>query len=494
MRAGEDDDVASLDRAWLGLLLDAVRDLGAVNDLDATLDGVVRAVCEVGGFRAAAINVATPLHGELVVQAVAGGAEVLLGERAPLQTWLELLASATRWRDLRYYRHDQDQSVSAPLASWEPAAPVAATSSEAEVVLGNDAWHPEDLLLAPMWAPDGALIGVVSVDQPEGGRFPNTEQLTILELLAAQAGRSIAEAARLARSGDQAAMFGAAFESAATGMVIIGSDLDTISVNAAGRVLLHLPPDRDLTGSPFLDLVDRLDVDEVAGALRTALGTNHHRPTLECRQRVGAGEARWVRAQAARIESSVERPRLVLNLEDITESRLALAELHHQANHDMLTGLPNRRLAYELLGGQLEARPDDRIIVVLACDLDGFKAINDQLGHAAGDELLVQLSNRLSGALTERDLLARIGGDEFIVIATIDRSQTEVAERIARRCVERVRPPFDLGTVTGQVTLSVGVATSADEPDLDAEGLIDLADRALYRAKSAGRDRWSTNP
>jgi len=486
MRAGGEEGIARVDRAWLGDLLDAVRELGGTSDLAATLDGVVHAVCAVGGFGAAAINVTAP-SGAVVVQAVAGGADVLLGEEVAMSTWLDLLAHGSRWRDLRYYRHDQDQSLLDDLATWDPPRPVEAGDDRPE---GRDRWHPEDLLLAPMWGADGSLIGVVSVDEPEGGRFPGAEQLTVLELLAAQAGRSIAEAARLASSGDRASMFGAAFACAATAMVIVGPDLDVVAVNDAARALLHLAPTTDPTGAAVLDLVDPLDVDEVAQACAATLTSRHHRPTLECRVRFDAGEARWVRAQLGRLESPFDRVRLVLNLEDVTESRQALADLHHQANHDVLTGLPNRRVADEVLRSLLAGRTADRTVVVLACDLDGFKAINDRLGHAAGDELLVQVSERLGHALVERDLLARIGGDEFVVIATLERSQADVAELIAQRCVERIRPPFTLSSATCRVTLSVGVATTADAPGLDADGLLELADQALYRAKAAGRDAW----
>ncbi|QXC60899.1 GGDEF domain-containing protein [Aquihabitans sp. G128] len=490
---GEEGDgrVAGVDRDWLGRVLDTVRELGGLTDLAPTLDAVVRGVCDVGGFGSAAINV-TDADGSVVVRAVCGGAESLLGEQASLDTWLDLLDHASRWRDLRYYRHDHDQSRVAQLATWDPPRHEAADGAVADGP--TDPWHPEDLLLAPMWAPDGSLIGVVSVDEPAGRRFPGPEQLTILGLLAAQAGRAISAAAREASSDDRASLFGAAFECAATGMAIVGSDLEVVALNDAGRALLGVAAAGDLVGEPFAGLVDGRDAEEVEGACRDALRSSHLRPTVECRLPSGPGESRWVRARVARVDSTLHRARLVLNLEDVTDSRRAMAELQHQANHDMLTGLPNRRLAYDLLDQQLASVPADRAVVVLACDLDGFKAVNDRLGHATGDELLVQVSRRLTNALSDGDVLARMGGDEFVVVSTVHRDRDGVGEQLAQRCIDRIRAPFALTAATCSVTLSVGVATSDHASDLDAAGLIDQADQALYGAKAAGRDRWAAHP
>ena len=167
----------------------------------------------------------------------------------------------------------------------------------------------------------------------------------------------------------------------------------------------------------------------------------------------------------------------------------ATEELRHLALHDPLTGLPNRMLLTDRLERIVRRSERDHTHpAALFVDLDGFKAVNDTLGHSAGDELLRSVGDRLGTTLRGVDTIARMGGDEFVVLFEVDRP--DAASDIARRLVEAMRPPFVLsGGHVAEVTASVGVAVGGSDR-LDGEWLLREADLALYDAKASGRDQW----
>lgn len=170
----------------------------------------------------------------------------------------------------------------------------------------------------------------------------------------------------------------------------------------------------------------------------------------------------------------------------------ATEELRHLALHDPLTGLPNRVLLADRLERVVRhATREGKCPAVLFVDLDGFKAVNDTLGHGAGDVLLRQVGDRLVAALRGVDTIARMGGDEFVVLLHVDRS--EAISEVADRLVVAMRPPFRIDDDhVVEVTASVGVAVGdASEPD--GERLLRDADLALYEAKAAGRDQWKAS-
>lgn len=183
-----DEEQATIPVARLGEMLDAVHELARRADLPGVLDEVVRSVCTVGRFGSAVVNVVQP-DGSVEVAASAGAGGPLVGTRAPLETWLQILDVSSRWQTLRYLRHDDDQTLIGSLVSVAPGP-----EPDSDRPVDRDRWHPDDILLAPLWTDSGDLLGALSVDQPEGGRWPDAEQRTVLELLAAQAARAIAEA------------------------------------------------------------------------------------------------------------------------------------------------------------------------------------------------------------------------------------------------------------------------------------------------------------
>jgi diguanylate cyclase (GGDEF)-like protein/PAS domain S-box-containing protein len=165
--------------------------------------------------------------------------------------------------------------------------------------------------------------------------------------------------------------------------------------------------------------------------------------------------------------------------------------LAFQALHDPLTGLPNRSLLLDRLSLALarSVRSGDNVSVMLI-DLDGFKDVNDTLGHEAGDDLLKVVAQRLQQTLRDADSISRLGGDEFVIVVETAGDEWN-ARTVAGRVVEAIREPISLGNSEVVVSGSVGlvIANASLDNSLDASAMLRKADIAMYRAKTAGRDR-----
>jgi diguanylate cyclase (GGDEF)-like protein len=165
-------------------------------------------------------------------------------------------------------------------------------------------------------------------------------------------------------------------------------------------------------------------------------------------------------------------------------------ELHHQALHDALTGLPNRALVMDRIE-QLLARDrrHDTSGALLFLDLDDFKNVNDTLGHGAGDRLLIAVAERLSGTLRGVDTIGRMGGDEFVVL--VDGSSLDVApELVAQRLLDVMRQPFDLDEALLPLTVNISIGLATGDR-ASADDLLRDADVALYQAKASGKNRYA---
>jgi diguanylate cyclase (GGDEF)-like protein len=167
--------------------------------------------------------------------------------------------------------------------------------------------------------------------------------------------------------------------------------------------------------------------------------------------------------------------------------------MQEKANHDPLTGLPNRLLLADRLSQAL-ARSDRNGtgLAVLFLDLDGFKPINDRMGHDAGDKALIEIANRLSSIVREADTVARVGGDEFvIVISDLDKS-SELARTtgcaIAEKCLEAIAVPIEIKGESQIVGFSIGIAFGDRTSTVDE--LLSGADSAMYLAKQQGKGRY----
>ncbi len=179
----------------------------------------------------------------------------------------------------------------------------------------------------------------------------------------------------------------------------------------------------------------------------------------------------------------------VWSFHDITELKRAEATIRHTAYHDDLTGLPNRALFQDRFDVALaQAKRQQSAVGIFFIDLDGFKRVNDSLGHTAGDELLKVVASRLDHHVRDGDTLARFGGDEFVLVVSNLRS-AGAARILAARLLDAVRPPVVIDGHSLRVTASIGVAMYPND-SIEAEALIRHADTALYLAKDLGRNTF----
>ena len=175
---------------------------------------------------------------------------------------------------------------------------------------------------------------------------------------------------------------------------------------------------------------------------------------------------------------------------DITEKKRSEEVIWQQANYDALTGLPNRRLFLDHLQQEIrKARRTRTSVALMFMDLDGFKSVNDVLGHEAGDMLLIETGRRLQACVRETDTVARLGGDEFTVILTGLTSLRQVS-KVAQDILRRVAEPYEIGGEVVYVSGSLGITLfPQDAPGMDE--LLINADHAMYAAKAAGKNRYS---
>ena len=182
---------------------------------------------------------------------------------------------------------------------------------------------------------------------------------------------------------------------------------------------------------------------------------------------------------------------LIVQAQDISLRRIAEAELQHSAKHDPLTQLANRAHFDEQLARAIARvnRHPDRHFAVMYLDLDGFKRVNDSLGHRAGDELLVELARRLKAMLRPTDLLARLGGDEFaLLLEDVHRARDAVG--LAERVQKELQKPFRLRNMDLSMSASIGI-TFGSTDYTSTEQIIRDADTAMYKAKSDGKARYA---
>ncbi|OWV29334.1 diguanylate cyclase [Halomonas campaniensis] len=178
----------------------------------------------------------------------------------------------------------------------------------------------------------------------------------------------------------------------------------------------------------------------------------------------------------------------VCMLRDITEQALAEEKIWHNAHHDLLTGLPNRRLFLDRLEQEIKhAKRLGKPISLLFMDLDGFKQVNDSFGHEAGDRLLSVVAERLNVCVRESDTVARLGGDEFTVILTGVEQRKDV-ERVAQSIVEALAMPFPIEPRPVHISVSIGISCYPQAASTPG-ALLEAADKAMYRAKKAGANR-----
>ena len=483
---------------------------------------IARVIAESLGYGTIAINLYRPEWDDFQTAAVHGGEEArktLVGQVRRIEEWEPLLAG-------RFHRRGA-YVVPAGEFDWGAIGDDFYLPDEAGGV-GENAWHPLDALFVPMRHHDGHLLGILSVDEPTSRLRPTDEDLDVLVALADHAAMALqsaqeaadAERHRLALeqllrvstgltahpSADaimQRVCVGVRDALGFQNVLVLLADPDTSRVTAGAAVGWNR--ETVITAPVYLpDLMPLFDpLFEVEGCY---LIPNEEAERRVSREKMtyasklnGRGPHAWNRhwllvplrdADDAIIGIlSADEPidRLLPSSEKLQALRIfanqaaaaivsaeRVRELSFLADHDPLTRLLNRRAFVERLEAEVaRSLRYDREFGLVVCDLDGFKGVNDRLGHVGGDEALQMFARTIEKALRKGDNAFRIGGDEFALLLA------EATEDDAREVIDRVRDHM------GGVRASFGVASCPGDAD-NAQALFRLADEALYQAKRSG--------
>ena len=341
------------------------------------------------------------------------------------------------------------------------------------------------LIMIPM-----LVHGIRDVNEGHGWPWPSVVTAVVLT------GLSVWRTLRLRSESDHAWSLLRARERRAQALAVNSSDAVLI-VDERGRLvhgredvqrLLGADAKVDL-GAPAWHLIDEVDQTTAASVFARCAEAPGEVLSAELRLTLPGQPSRWFSFRAVNLMDDPDIGGIVINVHNVDDRKRAERELQHRATHDALTGLPNRALFHERVRGALELGEDtSQPCAVLFIDLDGFKAVNDSLGHDAGDHLLCVVAQRLRSVTPRRHTVARLGGDEFAVLLEDGADVATEAGELASAILDALG---DEVVVQGQQLhprASIGVArSSAGE---DAATLLRHADLAMYAAKGLGRGRW----
>mgnify|MGYP000089842514 CR=1 FL=1 len=319
--------------------------------------------------------------------------------------------------------------------------------------------------------------------------------IPLLAATVAFAGLAAARALRLLHMRDRAQLHLVASEHLYRALAANSSDA-VLMLDADGVIMNQAPALASLVGHPGEDTVGHRALDFVAATDDAT--QNLFNEALLSPGVVMAGESLirrpddselWLSTRAVNLLDDPDVRGIVVNVHDITARKQSENDLLHQAFHDSLTGLANRALFHDSVGHALSRRGrsgfDPAVIYV---ELDGFKNVNDVLGHEAGDAVLKEVADRLRAIVRPGDTVARLGGDEFaILVEESGRVQVE-AESIADRTLQALAAPIALGDRDVKLSASIGIALG--DSLATASTLLRDADVAMYQAKTTGKARW----
>jgi diguanylate cyclase (GGDEF)-like protein/PAS domain S-box-containing protein len=346
-------------------------------------------------------------------------------------------------------------------------------------------------ICVPLFTGEEAVGALSLIGISEEERLGEEDRQTV-ELLAGALSAGVsraAEAEAKRRQLDALTRFEAIYQGALTGVIVVNATGRILDVNPAMTELLGAEA-AHLLDSSILDHIHADDREEVSSELYELTRGDASHLRLDHRFVRPDGGAIWVYASYSVIREDDGRPRFgIVMVQDVTDRKAAeqalvrQAELNeHQARHDALTGLPNRMLFRDRIEQEITAaRHDGGCAAVAVMDLDGFKEVNDSLGHHAGDALLMQIGERLRKLLRSSDVLSRLGGDEFGLLISKPRSTADIQPVIdkVRRALEE---PVVVEDLPLTIEASIGIAVFPQDGE-DVETLLRRADMAMYCAK-----------
>jgi diguanylate cyclase (GGDEF)-like protein/PAS domain S-box-containing protein len=280
----------------------------------------------------------------------------------------------------------------------------------------------------------------------------------------------------------------AVFDSASDAITVTDGNNHIIAVNPAFTAITGYRAEEVIGRDPALLSSGQHSADFYNAMWQQLVHQDHWEGETSNRRKDGQVYIAWLKISVIR-DSKGDPKNYVALFSDVTDRKRKEEIVWRQANFDTLTGLPNRLLFEDRLKLAIaQSGRKQTSVALLFIDLDRFKPVNDELGHAAGDALLQQVAQRLKGSLREEDTVARVGGDEFVAVLPDLRGE-DAHTRAADMIVKALREPFHIGDHVVEISCSIGVALLPRDAS-NAETLVAKADAAMYRAKEAGRSTW----
>ena len=508
--------------ARLGAMFERTASVHDEADLQEVLEDVARTIGEVLGYGAVVVNVYRPAFDDMLTAAAVGSEEslqALLGTVSPNDTWTPLLADRFRRGDGAYFVPDGK-------FDWD-ALGVETYVPDLDPPDHPDAWLPGDALFVPLRDARHQLLGVISVDEPVTGLRPTDRELDALVTISRHAALALRIAQEIAdemqhqrmleRVLEVSARLAEADDVEAVLQAVCDGIEDALGFN---RVMISLAEEPDVVLEPVATSGWDLDEPEIQGATLDSLAplfceeyevagcyllpaeVAEHRlgidsfpyrsemsgrgphawsrhwlivPLVEGERRVGMIWVDDPRDRLLPTRARLQALRLFAN-QAVAALRAAdqTVRLRHEATHDTLTGLPNRRAFRRRLVREMETGNG---LAVVLCDMDNLKTVNDTHGHEAGDKALQMLAGALRSQLRRSDEAYRIGGDEFAVILP------EAARLDAERVMRRLRDAVGAGVLDTGDPIEASFGISVYQPGDDPERLVVRADEALYETK-----------
>ncbi|MBU0621466.1 MAG: EAL domain-containing protein [Gammaproteobacteria bacterium] len=336
----------------------------------------------------------------------------------------------------------------------------------------------------PVFSSKEKVLGTLSIYQ-RNASSPSEAQIRLIEEMA----RIVGIAVERKQDEEELLLASTVFQASPDAIVITDADNRIIAVNPAFTRITQYEAHEAIGSDPKM-LSSGQQGKEFYRDMWQALQTfGNWQGEIVNRRKSGDLYSEWLSINTVRGETGEVRQRIAI-FSDITDKKRSEEIIWRQANFDVLTSLPNRRLFHDRLIQEMKREDrEQQSLALMFIDLDHFKEVNDTLGHESGDNLLIQAAKRISGCIRESDTLARLGGDEFTIIlpGLADPKRLGV---LADTIIHVLAKPFLIGETSAYVSASIGITLYPQDGDNLSE-LLKHADQAMYVAKSRGRNQYS---